>query len=86
MIGPYLKRFGETLEIVSPVFQGFGNSEHLFIIDLVVTLGLVHGLGSERDWMPEAIIALLGYDPTCSKTRSIDFQTGWVHGVPHCEN
>jgi hypothetical protein len=55
MIGDNVERLRETLQIVSPVFEGTDDGEHLFVVDLVISFCFNHGLGPEGDRMLEVV-------------------------------
>ena len=82
MVCYYGRLVAGTFEIVMPVtVHAFDNGEHFFIVDLVVSMGIVELFADERTRIPDTVISHLGNRATKCFVRGVSLDYGRLGAV-----
>ena len=71
---------------MAPGLQSTNDSEHLFVIDLVVAFYIAHRLRVKSNRVPFTILTLLRQNCAGSKPRCIDFNVGLAVWIIHSQD
>lgn len=66
-----------------PIFESSNDSEHFFIVDLIVAFCVSPRLGAVSDRVPEIVVESLKEDTTCCIAESVYFKACGSIWVPH---
>jgi hypothetical protein len=72
VVGPDLHRVPSTFQVMPPLLLASDDSQHLGVMDLIISLHWVQHLGQEGDRVPRIVVdILLGEDRTSSNAGYI---------------
>ena len=75
-----------TFQVMPPLVQRADNRQELLVVDFVVPLRVVQGLGVECDRVQQAVTARLRENRSGCEIGCIALQNKWLRQVRHREN
>ena len=81
-----LEHTGKSLKVMAPGLQSTNDSEHLFVVDLVVAFCIAHRLRVKSNGVPFTVLPLLRQNCASGEPRCIDFNTGFAVWVVHAQD